>query len=187
VDLRLPQTIEAPPVVLRRYEGSELPSLIEAVTDSIDHLKPWMPWASADPLEPSLADFVSRAVEDFDHGENFNYAIWDANHLYILGGSGLHPRLGPGRLEIGYWVRDGWRRQGIATAAARSLTTVAFQMPGIEEVHIHCDEANLASAGIPRRLGFRLLRTVDDDLGAPGEIGRSMEWAMSRFQWVRDL
>jgi RimJ/RimL family protein N-acetyltransferase len=59
-------------------------------------------------------------------------------------------------------------------------------MPGIEEVHIHCDEANVASAAVPRRLRFRLLRTFEDEVHAPAEIGRSMEWAMSAEDWSVD-
>jgi RimJ/RimL family protein N-acetyltransferase len=180
-----PTDINAPPVVLRSYRGDELPALFEAVADSLDHLRPWLPWASADPLEPGLSGFIRQSVARFRRSEDFGYAIWDDAASLLVGGAGLHPRLGPGRIEIGYWVRDGWLRRGVATAAARALTSAAFAMQGIEEVHIHCDEANVASAGVPRRLDFRLVRTVEDNVDAPAEIGRSMEWAMTAEQWTR--
>ena len=179
-----PPELEAPPVVLRRYWGRELPALLEAVNGSLDHLRPWMPWAAANPIEPALAEFVSHAVEQFDRGENFNYGIWDDRSSVLVGGTGLHPRLGPGRIEIGYWVRSGWLHRGIASAAAMALTSAAFGLTGIEEVHIHCDVANIASAAVPRRLGFHLRRTVDDEIDAPGEIGRSMEWVVTRPYWA---
>jgi len=178
-----PDEIDTPPILIRRYFGDELPALLEAVTASVEHLKPWLPWASAEPLEPNLAGFIARAVQDFDLGDNFNYAIWNDTGTSLIGGTGLHPRLGPGRIEIGYWVRDGVLRQGIATLAAGALTTAAFELPDINEVHIRCDEANLASSGVPRRLGFRLLRTVPDEVTAPSEIGQSMEWVMTRPEW----
>jgi hypothetical protein len=41
-----------------------------------------------------------------------------------------------------------------------------------------------ASAAVPRRLGFRLRRSVDDEVEAPGEIGRSMEWVVTRPSWA---
>ncbi len=175
--------IVARPVVLRSYRGDELPALLEATTASLEHLRPWMPWASAEPLELELSGFIRKAVSAFRRGDEFNYAMWDDSTSLMVGGAGLHPRLGPGRMEIGYWVRDGWLRQGIATAAARALTSIAFTMPGIDEVHIHCDEANVASAAVPRHLGFRLLRTVEDTIDAPAEIGRGMEWAITAGQW----
>jgi len=176
-----PPEVGAPPVVLRSYRGDELPALFEAVTASLDHLRPWLPWASAEPLEPGLSEFVRQSVEKFRRAENFDYAIWEDVASLLVGGAGLHPRLGPGRIEIGYWVRDGWLRRGIATAAARALTSAAFTMPGIEEVHIHCDEANVASAAVPNRLGFSLAKIVDDEVDAPfGDRGAHLLVAAER-------
>jgi RimJ/RimL family protein N-acetyltransferase len=169
--------------VIQRYRRGDLPALLEAVRASHDHLEPWASWASIEPLEPSLAEFIERSVVQFDRGEDFQFAIWIPQSPLLVGGTGLHPRLGPGRIEIGYWVRDGYLNRGIATAAARALTSSAFTMPGIDEVHIRCDEANVASAAVPRRLGYRLERIVDDESHAPAEIGRCMEWEMSRADW----
>lgn len=101
MELSPPDELPAPPVVLRRYRGDELPALWEAVSTSLEHLRPWMPWAAADPLEAGLAEFVARSVEQFDRAENFSYAIWDGESGKLVGGAGLHPRLGPGRIEIG--------------------------------------------------------------------------------------
>ena len=70
-------------------------------------LRPWLPWASADPLEPALLGFIRQSVARFRRGEDFGYAIWDDATSLIVGGAGLHPRLGPDRIEIGYWVRKG--------------------------------------------------------------------------------
>lgn len=143
-----------------------------------------MPWASIEPLEASLAGFIEQAVTQFDRAEGFNYALWSKEASALVGGAGLHSSLGPGRIEIGYWVRDGWLRRGIASAAARALTATAFSMPTIEEVHIHCDVANLASAAVPRKLGFRLLQIVDSEITAPNETGRTAEWVVDREEWL---
>lgn len=178
-----PHAIEEPPIVLRRHRKGDIQPLLEAVSSSSEHLKPWLAWASVDPLEPALQNFVSSSMERFDRGEDFGYAIWDSDQSTLIGGAGLHPRLGPGRIEIGYWVRDGWLRRGIASAAARALTSAAFDSSEIEEVHIHCDEANVASACIPQRLGFRLMRTVKDQVDAPAQVGRSMEWVITLEEW----
>jgi RimJ/RimL family protein N-acetyltransferase len=181
--IRPPATLAEPPIVLRRYAGSDLEPLLDAVSSSSDHLKPWLAWASVEPLEPALRNFVSGSIEGFERGENFDYAIWDLARSDLIGGAGLHPRLGPGRIELGYWVRDGWQRRGVASAASRALTTAAFRLPGIEEVHIRCDEANVPSAGVPRGLGFRLLRIVEDEADAPAEVGRSMHWVVTAEEW----
>ncbi len=178
-----PPVIDATPIVIQRYRSGDLAALLDAVSASQNHLGPWASWASIEPLEPSLAEFIERSVVQFDRGEDFQFAMWIPQPPLLVGGTGLHPRLGPGRIEIGYWVRDGYLNRGIATAAARALTSAAFTMSEIYEVHIHCDVANVASAAIPRRLGYRLERIVDDEAHAPAEIGRSMEWVMSRTDW----
>jgi RimJ/RimL family protein N-acetyltransferase len=57
-------------------------------------------------------------------------------------------------LEIGYWIHAGFLRRGLATRVSCLLTDAAFTVAGIERVEIHHDKANVASAGVPRRLGF---------------------------------
>ena len=47
---------------------------------------------------------------------------------------------------------------------------------GKERVEIHCDEANVRSAAVARRLGYRLDRLEDRPITAPGEHGRHMIW-----------
>lgn len=101
----------------------------------------------------------------------------------VAGGCGLHHRLGYGGLEIGYWTHPSFLRRGVATSAARLLARAAFIRPDITHVEIHHDKANEASAGIPRSLGFQLVREVPDTAKAPAEIGISCEWQHTRATW----
>ena len=80
----------------------------------------------------------------------------------MLGGSGLHPRIGPGALEIGYWMRADAVGQGYATESTAALTRVAFEVADVERVEIHCSTENHASAAIPRKLGYSLREAGDD-------------------------
>lgn len=43
-------------------------------------------------------------------------------------------------------------------------------------MEIRCDQANAASAAVPRKLGFRLDRIADAVVRAPGETGRQLVW-----------
>jgi RimJ/RimL family protein N-acetyltransferase len=103
----------------------------------------------------------------------------------VAGGCGLHHRIGPGGLEIGYWTRASFLRTGVATSAARLLTNAAFARAGVTHVEIHHDKANAASAGVPRKLGFQLVREVRDTPEAPAEVGLSCEWRLTREAWDR--
>jgi len=143
-----------------------------------------MPWASLWDLS-SGRDFLSRAATDGTPGESRQealYAIVDGRDR-LMGGAGLHRRLGPGALEIGYWVDVRFTRRGVATAASALLTEFAFTVAGVGRVEIHHDAANEASAGVPAKLGFTHFATFEDDPEAPAEVGIEMQWRM----WRRDF
>ncbi|MBO0729615.1 MAG: GNAT family N-acetyltransferase, partial [Acidimicrobiaceae bacterium] len=103
----------------------------------------------------------------------------------VAGGCGLHHRIGPGGLEIGYWTHSSFLRTGVATSAARLLTEAAFARADVTRVEIHHDKANTASAGIPRKLGFQMVRETPDRADAPSELGVSWEWQLTREAWDR--
>lgn len=169
-----PEEIDAGPIVLRRYRPSDLDELAAVIEASRDHLAKWLPWAAtADGA--SLADFIERSGRAWDDRTTFNYAMREPGGE-VVGGIGLHPRVGPRALEIGYWVRADRINRGYASAAAGALTAAALALPDVDRVEIHCDEANVRSAAVPRKIGFRLDRIEPDEITAPAEAGRSMIW-----------
>jgi len=143
-----------------------------------------MPWA--DQTRDDTAAFIGRAAEMWHAGSDFSYLVTRPHDIgsdeieQLLGGCGLHARLGPGALEIGYWLRHDATGGGVMTAVARRLTAVAFALTDIDRVEIHCDQSNGRSAAIPQRLGYTLDRLVDQPIAAAGEQGRSMVWVTHR-------
>jgi RimJ/RimL family protein N-acetyltransferase len=156
-----PYRIETERLVIRCYEPADAAALVEAVTASLEHLRPWMPWTRYEPqsVEQRVA-FIRACRAAFDADENYTYGIFDRAETRLLGGTGLHPRGGPASLEIGYWVRPDVLREGIATEVAAVLTRVAFEVSGVERVDIQIDPENERSAGVPRKLGFTLEGTL---------------------------
>ncbi|MEV6209927.1 GNAT family N-acetyltransferase [Kitasatospora sp. NPDC051914] len=179
-DARPPELLPLPlGASLRRRRVADAAALNEAVRTNLDHLRPWMPWAKAAPsMEHSIE--MSRAGEEvWDAGTDFMYVLApDAEPGEVIGAFGLHGRIGPGALEIGYWVSERHVGRGLATAGARALTEAALALPGVGRVEIHCDEANTASAAVPRKLGYRLDRIDEALITAPSETGRKLIWVM---------
>ena len=101
----------------------------------------------------------------------------------MVGSCGLHRRVGPGGYEIGYWVHGAHTRHGYATAAVVALTSLAVSQPGITFVEIHHDRANVASAAVPRKLGFELFGEARVERRTPAESGVTLVWRMSRDHW----
>ena len=165
-----PYRIETERLVIRCYEPHDASILKEAIDSSLEHLRPWMPWAHQEPqtLEEKT-ELLRRFRADFDSGENFTCGIFGADETDVLGGTGLHPRVGPGGLEIGYWIRASATRQGIASEASAALTRAGFEVCGADRIEIRIEPSNRASFGIPRKLGFAEEATLRRRL--PGRQG----------------
>ena len=147
--------IETKRLVVRCYNLSDVQMLAESVSENIEHLKPWMPWAHAEP-EPieEKEKRLRRFRGMFDLGQDYIYGIFNPEETRLLGGTGLHTRLGENELEIGYWIHKDFINHGLVTESTAALIKVAFEIIHIHRLEIHCDPANYASAAIPRKLGF---------------------------------
>ena len=147
--------IETQRLVVRSYEPTDAQLLANSVSESVEHLKPWMPWVHAEP-EPFdvKVERVKRFRGMFDLQQDYVYGIFNKDGTRQLGGTGLHTRLGEEQLEIGYWIHKDFINQGLVTESTAALVKVAFEIVHIHRVEIHCDPGNFASASIPRKLGF---------------------------------
>ncbi|MGH9113337.1 MAG: GNAT family N-acetyltransferase, partial [Acidimicrobiales bacterium] len=96
-----PHTHGAPPdrlvtasgAVLRRARPSDAGAFARAVTENLDHLRPWMPWAT-----PAAADVAAQrerlvgADATWDDGSDYEFAILTADERQLIGGCGLMRR-----------------------------------------------------------------------------------------------
>jgi ribosomal-protein-serine acetyltransferase len=163
-------------VTMWRWRTADAQVVCELVTESLEHLRPWMPWAVRYDAA-AAAEYTQRCEQDWKSGAAFNYAITTAGEP--AGSCSLMARIGPGGLEIGYWVHRGHTRRGLATAAAAALTDAALALPGIDRVEIVHDEANIASGGVPRKLGFTEVGKRVSAADAPGESGTTIVWRLT--------
>jgi RimJ/RimL family protein N-acetyltransferase len=173
---RPPETLDiGGGVQLRRHRVDDAEGIAAAVAESLPELRTWMPWATEEAARPEAQrSRLEQLGPRWDHGSEYAYVILVDGR--VIGSMGLHARIEPGALELGYWVHSGYTGRGITTACARGLTAAALALPDINRVEIHCDQANTPSAAIARRLGYRLVRVDERDIAAPGETGRTMIW-----------
>lgn len=171
--------IETERLVLRCWEPKDAPLLQEAAAASREHLLPFMPWAIHEPqtVDEKLArmrNFRSR----FDRGEDYVYGIFTPDESRAIGGTGLHTRVSGNALEIGYWLHKDFIRQGLITESTAALTKVAFEIYHVDRMEIHCSVENLASAAVPRRLGYIHEATRRRLAWANGRETDSMIWTL---------
>ena len=179
-----PEQIHADGLALRRPLIEDGAALVAAVNESLESLRPWMPWAQAPATLATIGEFLRTASDGWATGSQFQYLVRDPEGDGVIGACGLNSRRGAGVLEIGYWVHSGHQRRGLASCAARVLTTIALELRGVRSVEIHHDKANEISRRIPRRLGYRFVGEVADHVSAPGEIGIDCTWRAGKEAWL---
>jgi ribosomal-protein-serine acetyltransferase len=174
-----PEHLRNASVDLRRWRATDAELCLRLVSESLEHLRPWMSWAASGYGPRDAADYVRRCEDDWAARTSFSYLILAGG--IPAGSAGLMARIGEGGLEIGYWVHPGFTGRGVATSAAAALTDAAFGLPGVDHVEIHHDLLNLASERVPAKLGFAHVGTVPSmvDL-APGDCGTSKVWRITR-------
>ena len=177
----MPDVLRAGDIELRRWRRPQLDQLMAAIAQSFEELRPWLPWAQVMPTRAEELDVLAQGERDFDAGENFGFALFEVSTQELVGSAGLMRRIGPGAIEIGYWVRSDRTGRGYASAAARALTDAAFTyLPDVQRVEIHPDRANPASARVPPKLGYRLDREERREPFSDQQSGISQIWLIDR-------
>jgi RimJ/RimL family protein N-acetyltransferase len=168
-------------IYMRWLVADDADVVARAVGESLDHLRPWMPWA-----DPQSADARFQRERLRNHPqlrarrEEWQYGIFADGRPGMIGAIGLMTRRGAGTLEIGYWLHVNEGGHGHMTNAARALTEAGLRVDGIDQMIIVCDEANLRSAAVPQRLGYTLARVESRAPEAPSETGRMQVWVTGR-------
>ncbi len=164
---------------LRRYVPADEPALRQAVGASVEHLREFMPWAADEPLPPARRLALFATWDDqYAAGQGAVYGMFAG--ATVIGGCGLHRRREghPDVVEIGYWVHVAHTRTGVASEAAAALTDAAFALPSTTAVEILHEPANVASRGVPAKLGYA-------DHGETDTRGlRFQVWRVDRAAWA---
>jgi len=180
--LDFPESFESERLVIRAPRYGEGAAMNEAIRESLDRLKPWMPWAAEMPsVEDSEANLREARLR-FLRREDLRLQLHRKDTGEFAGGSGLHRINWEARkFEIGYWVRTSCLRQGYVREAVNAITEFAIRELEANRIEIRCDGRNAASAGVAKSCGFTLegiLRSETRDTS--GQLCDTMVFAKVR-------
>lgn len=174
------EVLEIPHGLLSRTRESDADQLAHAVGANLDHLRRWLSWATEEAADVQAQRRRCRKAEAcWADGCEYRYVLRPGQSEQVIGGFDLW-RIGPGAVELGYWVHVDFTGRGYATACARALTHAGLALSDVVRVEIHTEEANAISAAIPRRLGYRLDRVDERPPEDPAHSGRLQIWVMER-------
>ncbi len=157
----IPERLDGERTVLLAPRAGLGAEMAVVITQSLSHLRPWMPWAQDAPTAEASELVVRRMQADFIARRDLCFQIYarkpDGSAGRMLGGTGLH-RIdwAVRKFEIGYWIRPEAAGQGHVSEAVQLLTALAFDTLRAQRVEIRCDVRNTRSRAVAERCGFEL-------------------------------
>ncbi len=151
-------------VLARPYRESDAQALFEAMVESRDHLRPWMPFADEHQTVEESRSWIIQQIAHWLLRDELILSIWEQSTGQYLGSTGLHPHNWEiGYFEIGYWLRASAEGYGYITETVDLLTHYALDSLKANRLEIRCDELNVRSAAVPKRLGYVLEGRLRND------------------------
>lgn len=115
----------------------------------------------------------SKGRNDFDEGKAWKYGLFWRDSGQLVESAGLHREDDRDCPESGCWIRTDRTQKGWATESARALVETVFTyLLDVQRVKISVDQANVASAAVPRKLRSHLARVGVRAIEAKSHTGR---------------
>ena len=177
--IHVPERIVTARLIVRCAQPGDGAALNAAVCDSLDALRPYVPWAGSVPTLADSEAVCRKAQARFRLREDLMMLVFELGAAGVegelLGGTGLHRMDWKARrFEIGYWRRTGREGRGIATEAVHTMARLAFDELQAQRVELRIDKLNRASWRVAERCGFTLEGVLRSESLAPDGTWRDM-------------
>jgi RimJ/RimL family protein N-acetyltransferase len=181
----IPESFETQRLLIRVPRAGDGPALNEAVLESFEELRLWMPWARERPSVERSEENSRRAYSQFLVREDITLRLIHKQTGLFLGSSGLHPRNWQvPSFEIGYWCRTRFERQGYITEAVRGILKFGFETVGARRIQVHCDSSNHRSIRVAERVGMKREGEMRNyQVGVDGMLRDELIFAMTDADW----
>ncbi|SFT09394.1 GNAT family N-acetyltransferase [Paenibacillus sp. BC26] len=161
-------------LVIRMPKPGDGQVVFEAVTASIDELKPWLKFLQNEQSEYDIELAVREAHVRFLSRESLRFLVFLKETGQFVGTSSLHNiDWDVRKFEIGYWIDTRLSCKGYMTEAVKGICDFAFSQLNARRLEIRCDTKNTKSKLIPERLHFEREGTSkNEDLSVDGSEWR---------------
>lgn len=152
----LPEEIKSERLILRKHELKNASLMFSYIDEDRERLRQFLPWVDFTKAVADTEEFIDSSNNAWEKGEQFGYSIFDQASDTYIGNIGLvKVSWKSDSAEIGYWVLGKFEGKGLISAAVSALEKSCFEV-GFNRIEIRCSSLNEKSAGVPKRLGYRL-------------------------------
>lgn len=180
--IEFPESLETERLLIRAPLWGDGVSMNEAIIESVEDLKPWMPFAQSIPTLDESERFTREARLNFLKRKQLHMQIFNKDTGSFIGCSGMHHLNWELRnFEIGYWIRSSCAGKGYITEAVNGITDFAIRELEANRIEIRCSARNTKSSAVAERTGYTLEGIIRrEQLGLDGEIHDSKLFAKVR-------
>lgn len=172
--------IDTPRLRLKILELADAKAVQHLLATNKQYMLPYISWAKNEPQSVTEKENKIREWKsDFYRGNKYIYGVFNRLENKLVGLFFLFTRQGEDILEIGYVIDYQQTGKAYATEGCYALTKLCFEKIEIEKVVIICSMNNIASAKIPKKLGYTMeytLRNIHKD--GDGNRHEDMVWVM---------
>jgi RimJ/RimL family protein N-acetyltransferase len=155
--LDIPESVSTSRLELRANRPGGGVSINDAVRESHDQLRPWMPWAREPMSIEQSEEHCRRMTARWHAREELDFCFIRRADGALVGKGGLHTiDWDVPKFEVGYWIRTSCARQGFATEATLGLVGFARDHLGARRLEITSDARNAGSRRVAEKSGFLL-------------------------------
>lgn len=165
--LDFPESFDTERLTIRSPQWGDGADVNVAIQESVEELRPWLPFAENIPSLEASEVSVRKARLRFLERSDLMLHLRDKATDEFVGSSGLHRMDWNARsFEIGYWVRTSRSGEGLVTEAVRGIEQFAMVHLQANRLEIRCDARNVRSASVAKRSGYTqegILRRIKQD------------------------
>ena len=164
-----PLTLRAGSLTLEPLGARHVGEMWQALTESVEQLRPYLAWVETIHSPTDLERFVARARVARDDGLEYIFAALGPDGIFC-GVVGLHNVDHRNRnAEMGFWMRTSRTRRGICQAMAARAMRFAFREIGLHRIFIRHAVDNLTSRSVIEKLGYLREGTAREDTFLRGQ------------------
>ena len=153
--LELPMPIKTPRLVIMPPAGEFAEKIDEAILESLDVLRPWMPWVEKEMMTlEDRREMLIRKSAAFLLREDLMFLVFTHEGEFVMATGLTRIKWDVPSAEIGYWCRKSAQGKGYVTEASNALIRYAFEVLKVRKVDIGMDSENIASENVAKRLNM---------------------------------
>ncbi len=169
-------------LLLRSYQLEDAGELFRSVNESRAHLRPWLLWVDATTKPEHSLQFIQQSQHAQHQQEALALGIF--YNRKIVGGIGMHHWDHVlEKAQLGYWISREFEGRGIIHTCMQRFIPFLFDKVGLNKIEIHFIPANVRSAKIAERLGFKIEGIIRDSYVQHGQFTDLVVTGLLRSEW----